>query len=428
MSFLKKVFKPWVIVILVIAITGVGYYFYYKSHKGNNSTTYKTASVTKGTITATVSGSGNLYVEKSENVTSEVSGDVKNLSVKVGDTVTKGQTLFKVTNDDLDVSVSKAYASLLQAQQTVSDSEYDLTQSQKNQTETNDNANSSDDQKTEAAQKVAKANVALEVAKVNLTSAQSSYNTAKKTATKRTVTASIGGTVTEVNIADGDTIGSGSSSSASSSSSGSSSSTSTATSAGTSSSSAAIVITDLSSLKASISLNEVDAASVAVGQSVTMTFDAIDDLSLTGKIESIGLEGTESSGVVTYPAVVVFDSLDSRLKSQMSVTAIITTEVKQNILYVPNSAVKSNDTLNYVLLMKDGAPVQQTVEIGIANDSYTEITSGLSENDSVVTQTITSSSAESSSSTSKTSSKSSSLQGLTSGGGTPPSGMGGPGM
>ena len=161
-----------------------------------------------------------------------------------------------------------------------------------------------------------------------------------------------------------------------------------------------------------------------------MTFDAIDDLSLTGKIESVGLEGTESSGVVTYPAVAIFDSIDSRLKSQMSVTAIITTEVKQDVLYIPNSAVKSNDSQSYVLLMKDGIPSQQTVEIGIANDSYTEITSGLSENDTVVTQTITSSSSSNSSASSSSSQSSSrsSLQGITSGGGMPTGGMGGPGM
>jgi len=414
--------KPWVIVLLVLVLAAGGYFIYRSTQSKKSTTTYKTASATKGTLTATVSGTGNLIVENSSNVTPGVSGDVKNLAVKVGDAVTKGQTLFKITNDDLDLAVSKAYASLLQSQQSLTDAQNKLAADQVTQTTLNNDALATDAQKTDIAQKVASDATAITVAEVNVQSAQSSYNTAKKTAAKRTVTAPINGTVTAVNIKDGDALGSTGSSNSSTTG---STSTSTTSNTSSSSSSTPIVISDLSSIKASVSLNEVDAATVKVGQSVSMTFDAIDDLTSTGKVVSIGTSGTETSGVVTYPAVISFDSLDSRLKPAMSVSAIITTEVKQDIIYVPNSAVKSNDSSNYVLLMKDGKPSNQTVTVGIANDSYTEITSGLSEGDTVVTQTITAST--STSSTSSKSNSSSSLGGLTGGGGTPPAG-GGPGM
>lgn len=428
---LKKFFRPWVITVLIFALAagGCGIYYYVKSKK--STITYKTATVTKGTLTATVSGTGNIIVNKSANVAPSISGEVKTVLVKAGDIVKRGQALFTITNDDLDISVSKAYASLLQAKQSLSDAEYQLSSAQSNQTTINNDSRSTDDQKIQAAQKVSSSSVAIEVAKVNVQSAQSSYTLAKKTASERTVITPIAGTVTSVNVSGGDTIGN---SSGQSSNSGQSSSTSSSSSqsqnSSSSFSSASVVINDLTSLTASVLLNEVDASSVKAGQAVSMTFDAIDDLTLTGKVLEVGATGTESSGVVTYPVTILFDSLDNRLKPQMSVTAVITTNIKQDVLMVANSAIKTSGTESYVLLMKDGIPTKQTVTIGIANDSYTEIASGLSENDTVVTQTITSSSKTSnSSSTNSKNTTSNSLKNLTgSGSGAPSGGPNGFGM
>lgn len=416
--FLKK---PWVIILLVIILATGGYFIYRSAQSQKATTTYKTATVAKGTLTATVSGTGNLIVESSANVNPSISGDVKNVAVKVGDSVKSGQTLFKITNDDLDLAVSKAYASLLQSQQTLTDSQTKLATDQATQTTLNNDPLATDSQKSDIASKIASDQITIQINEINVQSAQSTYNTAKKTAVKRTVTAPISGTVTAVNVVDGDTLGSSGSTSASSTSSTTSASSSTGTSTN---SSASVIISDLSTIKASVSLNEVDAVTVQVGQLVSMTFDAIDGLTSTGKVTYIGTSGTETSGVVTYPATISFDSLDLRLKPAMSVSALITTNVKQDILYVPNSAIKSTDNSSYVLTMKDGTPSNQTVTIGIANDSYTEITNGLNEGDTIVTQTITAST--STSSTSSKGNSNSSFGGLTGGGGTPPAG-GGPG-
>jgi multidrug efflux pump subunit AcrA (membrane-fusion protein) len=121
-----------------------------------------------------------------------------------------------------------------------------------------------------------------------------------------------------------------------------------------------------------------------------MSFDAIDGLTLTGKVEQISTVGTNSSGVITYPATISFDSLDGKVKPQMSVTATITTDVKQNVLMAPNTAIKTqSDGTHFVQIMQNGSPSQQTVTIGSANDTYSEITDGLKEGDTIVTQTIT---------------------------------------
>ncbi len=99
---------------------------------------------------------------------------------------------------------------------------------------------------------------------------------------------------------------------------------------------------------AEISLNEIDVAKIKVGQKVTLTFDAVEGLDITGKVVEIDTVGTVAQGVVTYSVKIGFDTQDDRIKSGMSTSAAIITDVKQDVLMVPNSAVKSRGTASYV--------------------------------------------------------------------------------
>lgn len=145
---------------------------------------------------------------------------------------------------------------------------------------------------------------------------------------------------------------------------------------------------------AEVSLNEVDVAKVKPGEKATLTFDALPDLSIAGLVASIDTIGTVSQGVVTYNVKVAFETPDASVKPGMSVSAAIITDVRQDVILVPNQAVKSNNSGSYVELMSSsGAPVNTPIQVGLSNDTMTEITSGLKEGDKVVTQTITSPSA-----------------------------------
>jgi HlyD family secretion protein len=157
---------------------------------------------------------------------------------------------------------------------------------------------------------------------------------------------------------------------------------------------------------AEISLNEMDMAKVKIGQQATLTFDALVDLTISGKVIEADPIGIESQGVVSYTIKISLEKNDERLKPGMTVNADIITETKQNILLLPNAAVKTQGNINYVELvnnpnastpleMKNGitlntAPKRQTVKIGISNDEFTEILSGLNENDYVVLKTVNS--------------------------------------
>ena len=164
---------------------------------------------------------------------------------------------------------------------------------------------------------------------------------------------------------------------------------------------------------AEITLNEIDIAKIEPGQKVTIIFDAIEDLTITGEVVEIDTLGTVSQGVVTYNIKIRFDTQDERVKPGMSLSATIITNVKQNALLVPNSAIKQQGDTIYVQVA-DGAAAKastatanisdamlstlnlrtQPIQTGLSNDIMTEVLDGLQQGDRVITQTISSNTAK----------------------------------
>lgn len=159
---------------------------------------------------------------------------------------------------------------------------------------------------------------------------------------------------------------------------------------------------------AEITLNEIDAARVKIGQKATLSFDAIENLSVVGEVNEVDVTGSVSQGVVTYKAKIGFDEEDTRIKSGMSVSTSIVIDAKLDVLMVPNSSVKKENNTNYVEIaffsgsvdfsslnsqgvVLSSSPLRTPIEMGISNDEYTEIVSGVSEGDIIVTRTISSS-------------------------------------
>ena len=90
-------------------------------------------------------------------------------------------------------------------------------------------------------------------------------------------------------------------------------------------------------MKAQVEVSEVDIASVKIGQEATLTFNAIDNFTATGKVEKMDSLGTLTSGVVTYNVIINFDSLDGRIKPEMSVSASIVTDTRQDVVIFPTA-------------------------------------------------------------------------------------------
>jgi len=141
---------------------------------------------------------------------------------------------------------------------------------------------------------------------------------------------------------------------------------------------------------AEISLNEVDATKVKVGQKATLTFDAASELSLTGEVSSIDSIGAVSQGVVSYGAKINFDTKDERIKPGMSVSVSIIIDSKVDVLAVPVSAVKTQGETSYVEILVNNEPQKKEVTTGLANDTFIEIIEGLNEGDQIITSSVNS--------------------------------------
>jgi multidrug efflux pump subunit AcrA (membrane-fusion protein) len=231
-------------------------------------------------------------------------------------------------------------------------------------------------------------------AQASVYSAQASVHNAEVALNATKLYAPVSGTIASLSsLTPGQSVsgGSGSSSSStgsSSSSSGSSGGGVTAGSLGGSSSSssssssgfAEIINTD--TLTMTVAFSESDISKVKVGQSATVSLDALAGVQLAAHVSQISPVGTTSSSVVSYDATITLDQNDSQVKPGMSASASVITGQASGVT-LPNSAVTGTGSLATVNVLKNGKPVPTQVVVGLRGDSRTQIISGLSAGDQV---------------------------------------------
>ena len=141
-------------------------------------------------------------------------------------------------------------------------------------------------------------------------------------------------------------------------------------------------IYDLSYLTMTLSVDELDIASIEVGQSVSIVADAVEDTTYTGTVTKVSVAGTSSGSATTYPVTIRIDETDGLLPG-MSVDATIELASAEDVLAIPSAALNRGDT---VLVTADspsaanGTLVESTTEDG--EDYYSvEVTTGVSGDD-----------------------------------------------
>lgn len=166
-------------------------------------------------------------------------------------------------------------------------------------------------------------------------------------------------------------------------------------------------IYDLSYLTMTLSVDELDISDIAVGQTVAITADAVEDRTYTGTVTKVSVAGTSSGSATTYPVTIRIDETDGLLPG-MSVDATIELASAEDVLAIPSAALNRGDT---VLVTADspsaanGTLVESTTEdgedyysvevtTGVSGDDYIEIVSGLQEGDTVAYIPTSSSSSE----------------------------------
>ena len=210
----------------------------------------------------------------------------------------------------------------------------------------------------------------IQSASESLRSAEISMQNLQDTMSNYTITSPISGTIIEKDAKQGDALTSGST---------------------------LCVIYDLSYLEMVINVDELQIGALSVGQKVQLTADAVTDKTYVGTVTRVSMKGSSSGGTTTYPITIRIDNTDG-LRPGMNANAEIVVAEANNALVVPNAAVIRG---GYVLVSKKSpsaanavedmdAPdgyVYVKVETGVSDDSYTEIKSGLQEDDTVAYDT-----------------------------------------
>jgi len=448
LAFIKEK-KYWFIAGLIVMAVIV--FFVYKNKTQDNTPTYVTSKVIKGTIVSSVAASGTVTDTNYYTVNTQASGVVSSVFVKDAQEVYKGQRLVQIDLDDDGLQAqAKAYATYLSAQTALNDAETnkntlasnleqskltnntagkesksslatklatakdDLKLAKKNYAkviahEANPTTTSIFKLKLEAAQaaletaqqnydspagavlkaqndlavaqeKFNNADTAIQKAQADFSSASIAYNE-----TKSIVTSPITGVISGLNVFEGMTLASNSSSSGSNN---------------TTSSNSLMAISNKMNPLISVDVSESDIIKIAIDQKVTMTLDAFNDKTFTGKVVAINKTGTTSSNVTNYPVTIQFDEQNNNVLPNMSATANIILETKTDVLSVPSAAVTQSGSEYTVQVLANGKAETKTVQVGMNSDEAIEITSGLTEGEEVITSTVTKTSTTTSSSSS----------------------------
>ncbi len=401
-----------IIVVIILAYLAVQVF-------GNKSTKvqYQTTQVQRNTVISTVTENGNVASISQATVGSPTTGIIEDIYVKDGDIVAQGQNLFKVKSTATAQEIASAYAAYENAVVTANTASQNKTLNQTTlekdraaviaassavttmqnninvsavnpatkQAYTQNDIDAINSALTSAREQFAADEQKYLQSDQNITSANASENSswlAYQATQDSIVTAPISGTVANIALQVGDGI---TASSGNLSSELSNSTSSTANSP-------VLSIGNFTTPYIKVQATEVDVPNIHAGQQATITLDAFPGKTFVGKVEQVDTIGTNASGVITYNVYVSFLAPLSTIKPGMSASVIIQTGRKDNVLTVPNAAIQTTSGQTTVRVLNNGQVTTVPVTTGIASDTQTEITSGLSEGQTVVIGTISSTS------------------------------------
>ena len=349
--------------------------------------TFITAQVERTTLINSVSASGSVINTGQQTISTKASGVVRQIFVKDGDAVAKGNKLVEFELDqEGEEARAKAWSSYLSSKNSVESTkatQYSLQSAMfeawdefKELAESDTYQNSDGTPKYEqralpefhipekdwlAAEAKYKNQVAvIAQAQAALTSSWLSFQMVSPT-----ITAPASGKVSDVMVAPGIVI-------------------SPQTGEGGGSHKLLSLVTGQEAL-VSVSVSEIDVSHIETGQKVIIVVDAVADKTFTGKVVGIDRTGSVTQGVVNYAALISLDTLDKSLLPNMSITAEIILSSKPNVLVVPAGAVSQFQGQAIVSVLVNGKPQEKEVETGLQTPTQVEILNGLEEGETVIT-------------------------------------------
>ncbi|SMO73827.1 efflux RND transporter periplasmic adaptor subunit [Propioniciclava tarda] len=305
-----------------------------------------TLPVTKTTEQVTVNLTGTLAPQNQANLSFASAGTVTSVSAVVGSTVSAGQVLATIDDTQLRNAVTLAQANVTAARTSYSTvaSTSGVTRAQ------------------------------LSNAQAQIDSAVAKLSSAKTSLSQARLTTPIAGTVASVNLTVGSQVGSGSS--------GGASAAGVLGSSGSAAASAQIVVISPTSWLVNGTVGPADVASLKPGQPVAATVTGT-TVTTTGKVNTVGIVATTSSGSTTFPVTILLDGNPAGLYDGVGVTAVVTTGTDPDVLSVPTAAISNTGGTPTVQKMVNGSPITTEVQLGKVYGDRTQVASGVAEGDLV---------------------------------------------
>lgn len=327
-------YKKIIIWLGVVAIIIFGGYWYFSVK--TPSINYVTENVTKGDLTQTVSSTGELKSSENISLSFRASGKIEKMNVEVGDKVVNGQQLAVIEKGILSEQLQEAEADIIIQKETLKNMRNNKAYSKEQR-----NAQKAVVQKAEIAR-----------------------NAVLRQIQDAAMVSPMDGIVVEKKIDAGEMA---------------------------TANSTVITIAKPDNLVVEVNISEADIIKIALNQKATLTFDALDEKDIfTASVIEIDPAATVIQDVVYYRIKLKLDNTDNRLKIGMSCNIDVLTAKVNNVLMIPQRAIKNEDSRQFVeVLQADGVSIERVyIEVGLSGDNgMIEIKNNLKTSDKIVTFT-----------------------------------------
>jgi RND family efflux transporter MFP subunit len=347
----KKRILITVICLVVIGIV-LGVVF---TRGGGQETALTTFNVTRGDIVKSVIVDGNLQMPNKAYLSFGITGTVTEVLAEEGNNVTKDQVLARLDAPSLESSLEMAELQVEIAEEQVkaARAQYEIAQDNLDEGVLGVSEDVLELQ-------VDAARAAWETAKLNLEIAKLSLESAELNLEKAEIVAPFDGTIADVSITEGEEI------------------------SAAALASPAISLVDTSDIEMRGSIDEIDISTVELNQEANIVLDALPDEEIKGRVAFISPIGASLVGVVSYETRITLEKPDARLRDGMTATAEVIIERHDNVLFIPNRALRGTWENPKVLVLIDGQQEEREITLGLTDGTNTEVLSGLEEGEEVV--------------------------------------------
>jgi len=320
----------------VLAVVLVGGIFFYRSRQADKDPVPVTAAVTRGDVIAKVDATGTLAPVTTVQVGSQVSGIIKALHADYNSEVKKGEVIAELDPSLFQTQVEQARATLVKAESDVDRARVELndaTAKAKRAQELYDQKLISRNDLETAQTTASQADAALKSAQAQVTQAQAALNQNQVNLTHTIIRAPIDGIVISRSVDVGQTVA-----------------------ASMSAPTLFVIANDLARMQVSASIDESDIGRIQPGQNVTFKVDAYPAQTFSGSVSQVRLEPKTDQNVVSYTTMIDVPNADLKLKPGMTANVTVQTAMNENVLRVPNAALRFAPTPELFASLGQQAP------------------------------------------------------------------------